>query len=345
MNKTRKSQEIDFSDIDDLINQLTPEELEQLNNEVDPDDSYLPARERCREQTKKAPTGKYNRDNLLKFLEDQAKSEKDWDTKVYVKETKGKVWKPTTPVADEIHEDIGNAISTEWDDVLENASENEIIELAAILGFTGLVNQVQFHAAESNKEHVSVGGWNAAAKAEALKFVPPQPDNKTDVDESIRRVKENDSTLEQLNLNNIKNISLEKLQQLFQVMKTNTNLKILSTANVEMPDSIGSLVAEMLEENKTLLTLNVESNRLTGAVIADICRATLANQTLVDLRISNQRSQVLGNKVEMDIATSISKNSTILRIGIHLDTLGPRVKVQEKLKKNWDLLRKKRLNK
>ena len=111
---------------------------------------------------------------------------------------------PTTPVADEIHEDIGNAISTEWDDVLENASENEIIELAAILGFTGLVNQVQFHAAQSNKEHVSVGGWNAAAKAEALKFVPPQPDNKTDVDESIRRVKENDSTLEQLNLNNIK---------------------------------------------------------------------------------------------------------------------------------------------
>ena len=99
----------------------------------------------------------------------------------------------------------------------------------------------------------------------------------------------------------------------------------------------------MLEENKTLLTLNVESNRLTGAVIADICRATLANQTSVDLRISNQRSQVLGNKVEMDIATSISKNSTILRIGIHLDTLGPRVKVQEKLKKNWDLCKLKHL--
>lgn len=204
MNTSRKSKDIDFSDIDELINQLTPEELEQLNNEVDPDDSYLPARERCKDQTKKAPTGKYNRDNLLKFLEDQAKNEADWDTKVYVKETKGKVWKPPAPAAEEIHEDIGSAISTEWDEVLENASENEIVELAAILGFTGLVNQVQYHAAESNKQHASLGGWNAAAKAETLKFIPPEPDNKTDVDESIKRVKENDPTLEQLNLNNIK---------------------------------------------------------------------------------------------------------------------------------------------
>lgn len=44
----------------------------------------------------------------------------------------------------------------------------------------------------------------------------------------------------------------------------------------------------MLEENTTLLTLNIESNLLTGTVVADICRATLKNQTLIDLRLSNQ---------------------------------------------------------
>lgn len=44
----------------------------------------------------------------------------------------------------------------------------------------------------------------------------------------------------------------------------------------------------MLEQNTTLLTLNIESNLLTGLVIADICRATLKNQTLIDLRLSNQ---------------------------------------------------------
>jgi hypothetical protein len=96
------------------------------------------------------------------------------------------------------------------------------------------------------------------------------------------------------------------------------------------------MVADMLGDNKTLLTLNIESNRLTGTVIADVCRATLVNTTLIDLRMSNQRSQLLGNKVEMDIANTISQNKTILRLGLHFDTLGPRVKVQETLKYNWD---------
>ena len=100
----------------------------------------------------------------------------------------------------------------------------------------------------------------------------------------------------------------------------------------------------MIEENKYLVTLNVESNLLTGTVIADICRATLKNQTLEDLRLSNQRAQILGNKVEMDIANIVSQNKTLLRLGIHFDTLGPRVTVQETLKKNWDKLRLKRVN-
>ena len=100
----------------------------------------------------------------------------------------------------------------------------------------------------------------------------------------------------------------------------------------------------MIEENKYLVTLNIESNLLTGTVIADICRATLKNQTLVDLRLSNQRAQILGNKVEMDIANTVSQNKTLLRLGIHFDTLGPRVTVQETLKKNWDKLRLKRVN-
>lgn len=335
--------DVDIDEINQLLDKLTPEELEQLNSEVDPDDSYLPARDRVKDQTKKAPTGKYDREKLLKFLEDQGKNEKDWDLKPFVKETRGKVWQP--PVREPVkHDDNDVGTSTEWDELLENASEAEIVELAAILGFTGLVNQVQFHAAETTSQINNVGGWNAAAKAEMLKFVPPEPDNQTDVDDSIKRVTSNDSTLTQLNLNNIKNISYEKMQQLIDGMKKNTNVQTLSLANIEMPDSIGKVVAEMLEENKTLLTLNIESNRLTGTVIADVVRSTLKNKTLIDLRLSNQRSQLLGNKVEMDIANTIAQNETLLRLGLHLETLGPRVKVQETLKHNWDRLRKKRIS-
>lgn len=83
------------------------------------------------------------------------------------------------------------------------------MELAAILGFTGLVNQVQFHAAGKTDQIGGFGGWNAAAKSEALKFVPPEPDNKTDVEQSIKRLEENDSELTSLNLNNIKVVILK----------------------------------------------------------------------------------------------------------------------------------------
>lgn len=42
------------------------------------------------------------------------------------------------------------------------------------------------------------------AKAQELIKVPDEPPNKTDVEESIKRLKDNDSKLTHLNLNNIK---------------------------------------------------------------------------------------------------------------------------------------------
>lgn len=134
-----------------------------------------------------------------------------------MKETRGKVWKPPEqPAVDTAESFADSHVTTEWDEILNAASEAEIVELAAILGFTGLVNQVQFHAAAkaaegkgeaaaaANADAASFGGWNAAAKSEPLKFVPPEPDNTTDVEESITKLQADDPQLTTLNLNNIK---------------------------------------------------------------------------------------------------------------------------------------------
>lgn len=64
--------------IEDLLNQLTEEELEQLNNDVDPDDPHIPPSMRCREQTKKAPTGPLDRQKLLSYLKKYAMEQEDW---------------------------------------------------------------------------------------------------------------------------------------------------------------------------------------------------------------------------------------------------------------------------
>lgn len=340
--------EISFDDIEELFNKLTPEELEILSSEVDPDDPYLPASERMKPQTTKSDTGPYKRENLLKFLEEQGKNEKDWEqNKPYIKEEFGKGKRYVPPPKEIVPDDSEEykQVSSDWDEILEGASEADIVELASILGFASLVNQSQYNAAQSKDSKFEFGGWNAAAKAEKLKFVPPEPDNSTDVEESIKRLQDNDSSLTSLNLNNIKNISIEKLNKIFEALETNTNLQTLNMSNVDMPDSVAKSVSYMLEENKTLLTLNIESNLLTGSLVAEICRATLKNQTLIDLRLANQRSQVLGTKIEMEIADSISQNNTLLRLGVHFNTLGPRATVQEHLKKNWDQVRLKRLNK
>ncbi|VDK59498.1 unnamed protein product, partial [Cylicostephanus goldi] len=54
----------------------------------------LPPSQRCKDQTTKEPTGPFKRDHLLKYLEDQAKSEKDWEDVVPFSPgiKRGKVW-------------------------------------------------------------------------------------------------------------------------------------------------------------------------------------------------------------------------------------------------------------
>ncbi len=81
---------------------------------------------------------------------------------------------------------------------------------------------------------------------------------------------------------------------------------------------------------------------------------------LIKLCLYFQRSQVLGNRVEMEVADAIAQNDALLRLNLQFDTLGPRVRVTEKLKQNLDacknkphfnqsshfiLVRQKRLNK
>ncbi|CAF2500922.1 unnamed protein product [Rotaria sp. Silwood2] len=348
MATTKSSNEnVNIDDFEALLDALSPEELENINDLIDPENAYLPASDRCKYRTNKEPTGSYDRNQLLSFLTEQGKSEKDWEEhKPHVPgEKKGKVWQPPEVAKPTPDEDDEFLAPTEWDDVLKNASESEIVELAAILGFTGLINQVQYHAAVTDKPiSTNAAGWNAAAKCEPLKLIPPEPDNTTSIEECIVKAKADEKELIRINLNNIQGIKADVLKDLLNSLKQNTHLEVLEMANVGMTDSVGRALAELLEANSTLKTVNVQSNRLTGPVITEIVRSTLKNQTLIELRLTNQRSQILGNRVEMEVADAIAQNNTLLRLNLQFDTLGPRVRVTEKLKQNLDALRKKRLS-
>lgn len=336
--------DIDLDNLDDLLQALSAEEIEELNGDFDPDNSLLPPSQRCRNQTEKDPTGPFSRQKLLDFLEKKAKSEKDWEqNKPYVKEQKGKKFVPKEQEKTVVN-DEDEDVETEWDEILTAASEEELVDLAAVLGFHSMLTQTQFYASLRD-EKIHEGGFTGAARAQELKLVPDEAPNTTDVEDSIQKLKANDAKVKTLNLNNIKNLSIERLLAVCEALKDNTSCIHFHMAGVAANDRVGKKLAESLAVNKSLRTVNVESNFLTGEVLVELVKAININQTILELRVANQKPEVLGNKVEMQLTSLLQENKTLLRFGITFEYADARIRTNERLKKNFDDLRKQRVGK
>ncbi len=48
-------------------------------------------------------------------------------------------------------------------------------------------------------------------------------------------------------------------------------------------------------------------------------QAANIQQSLTDIKASNQQAQFLGNKVEMAITKAVEKNQAILKVGLHFE--------------------------
>ena len=81
--------------------------------------------------------------------------------------------------------------------------DNSFFSLA-ILGFHSMMNQDQYHASLLNSGQPLGLGWDGVTKASQPKVYPMDPPNDTDVDETIKRVRDDDHTLADVNWNNIK---------------------------------------------------------------------------------------------------------------------------------------------
>ncbi|KAL9898414.1 tropomodulin isoform 3-T4 [Glossina fuscipes fuscipes] len=332
--------EYDEVDVDALLAQLSPEEINILAKEVDPDDNFLPPDQRCSYECTKSPTGPLDRKKLIEHINKQALETPDQpEFEPYVKGTvRGKKWipPPRDQRALEVEEQIAIDMGDEYEQALSHATQEEIIDLAAILGFHSMMNQDQYHASLLNKGQPVGLGWDGITKSTQQKVYPMDPPNNTDVEESIKRVKEDDPKLIELNFNNIKNISDEKFEQLFEVLPKNEHLEVLSLTNVGLTDKTALLLAEAIEKSKTLRVLNVETNFISPPVVVKLVKALLKCRTIEEFRASNQRSAVLGNKIEMEITDLVEKNTSLLRLGLHLEFNDARHRVAAHLQRNID---------
>ncbi|XP_030238886.1 tropomodulin isoform X4 [Drosophila navojoa] len=332
--------EYDDVDVESLLAQLSPEEITILAKEVDPDDNFLPPDQRCSYECTKAATGPLNRKQLIEHINKQAIETPDQpEFEPYVQgKVRGKKWVPPPRDARDIEaeEQIAIDMGEEYEHALSDATQEEIIDLAAILGFHSMMNQDQYHASLLNKGQPVGLGWDGITKSTQQKLYPMDPPNSTDVDESIKRVKDDDNKLIDLNLNNIKNISDEKFEQLFAALPQNEHLEVLSLTNVGLTDKTALLLAEAIEKSKTLRVLNVETNFISPPVIVRLVQALLKCHTIEEFRASNQRSAVLGNKIEMEITNLVEKNPSLLRLGLHLEFNDARHRVAAHLQRNID---------
>ncbi|XP_042321381.1 leiomodin-1 [Sceloporus undulatus] len=161
-------------------------------------------------------------------------------------------------------------------------------------------------------------------------------------DEPLEKVKNNDPEMVEVNVNNSDCITNEILVRFAEALEFNTVVKVFALANTRADDHVAFAIAIMLKANKTLTSINLDSNHITGKGILAIFRALLQNNTLTELRFHNQR-HICGGKTEMEIAKLLKENTTLLKLGYHFELAGPRMTVTNLLSRNMDKQRQKRL--
>ncbi|XP_027944008.1 tropomodulin-4 [Eumetopias jubatus] len=168
------------------------------------------------------------------------------------------------------------------------------------------------------------------------KPVPDEPPNPTNIEEILKSVRNNDKELEEVNLNNIQDIPIPKLTELCEAMKTNTYVRSFSLVATRSGDPIANAVADMLRENRSLQSLNIESNFISSTGLMAVLKAVRENATLTELRVDNQR-QWPGDAVEMEMATVLEQCPSIVRFGYHFTQQGPRARAAQAMTRNNEL--------
>ncbi|KAM3828246.1 tropomodulin-2-like isoform 1-T2 [Vipera latastei] len=328
---------------DEILNKLSEDELKQLENvldDLDPENALLPAGFRQKDQTSKPATGPFDREGLLSYLEKQALEHKDREDIVpFTGVKKGKAFVPKERPT-ETHTEKKVTLDPELEEALASASDTELYDLAAVLGVHNLVNNPKFDEGSTGQD--GKGIVKNVVKGEKVKPVFEEPPNPTNVETCLQRLKANDPTLQEVNLNNIKNIPIPTLKDFAKALETNDHVKKFSLAATRSNDPVAMAFADMLKVNKTLKSLNIESNFITGTGILALVDALKGNEVLTEIKIDNQRQQ-LGTAVEMEIAQMLEENSQILKFGYQFTKQGPRTRAAAAITKNNDLVRKKRV--
>ncbi|KAM9786234.1 leiomodin-3 [Neosynchiropus ocellatus] len=416
MSSEREAEDINEEDIDEdeLLAMLSPDELKELQSEMDimiaPDES-VPVGQRQKDQTEKPPTGSFDHRSLVDYLywekeskrmleeervpatllpsektlraEADIKEEEEEETKYEVVEvieevieeeaadgTEGgeiieEVIEEIIEEVEEIEESKEEAATEATEAVVTNGTQEERVEEEQELPSPASKEKENPTVADTQEEQTetteSVTPKEAPEEPKTddadklpqkeekkinklkipklalnnIKMTSRPSGNETNLESTLDKIRNNNPSITEVNLNNIENIPKEMLLDYVNALKKNKHVKTFSIANTGVDENIAFSLANMLRENRSITTLNIESNFVTGKGIVAIIRCLQFNETLTELRFHNQR-HMLGHHAEMEISRLIKANNTLLKMGYHFEQAGPRMVVTNILTRNLD---------
>ncbi|XP_021021498.1 leiomodin-2 [Mus caroli] len=351
-------------DEDELLASLSPEELKELERELEDiePDRNLPVGLRQKSLTEKTPTGNFSREALMAYWEKESQ-------KLLEKERLGECGKVAEEDKEESEEEliftesnseVSEEVCTEEeeesqeeeeDSEEEEGSEEEEETTEATKHINGTVSYNSVNTDNSKPktfksqiENINLTNGNSGRtqrNTESPAAIHPCG-NPTVIEDALEKIRNNDPDTTEVNLNNIENITTQTLSRFAEALKENTVVKTFSLANTHADDAAAIAIADMLKVNEHITSVNVESNFITGKGILAIMRALQHNTVLTELRFHNQR-HIMGSQVEMEIVKLLKENTTLLRLGYHFELPGPRMSMTSILTRNMDKQRQKRM--
>lgn len=277
------------------------------------------------DQTTKKPTGQFDRRHLLNYMAESAKtSTVGSDYVTYEKKTRGRVYEPTRKP---------KAKSDDMDEIeklLLGMSDSDLGELADALDIDSIPTRASSTSSKKKPR---------APAAVTYSYLATESEEDS-MDELLKRIQDNDSTLTEVNINN-RRVDSETRQQLLRSLPFNSHVQKLLLANTQLDDDDAKVLADHLEKDETIRTVNIESNRLTGAGVRTIMKALVKNKAVQELRLENQYNP-LGTRTEMDVARFLEKNTILLKLGLTVKGGGARQRIETYLLRNNDTARQRR---
>uniref|UniRef100_A0A3B4GJU3 Leiomodin-3 n=1 Tax=Pundamilia nyererei TaxID=303518 RepID=A0A3B4GJU3_9CICH len=406
MSNGRDLEDLNEEDIDEdeILAMLSPEELKELQSEMDviiaPDES-VPVGQRQKDQTEKPPTGTFDHRSLVDYLYWEKESKRMLEeervpatllpSEVRDNSSKGSCtiqFLKTLREESEKKEKEENAGCGKYEvyEVIEEVTEEEAADcengeeiIEEII--EEIVEEEEVDERDEKDKIIDVGREKETKQLKegnkSTKCLPPQeapeepetvepneklPEkeerkigklkipklslnnikitsrpsgNDTNLESTLDKIRKNNPSITEVNLNNIENIPKEMLVDYVNALKKNKYVKTFSLANTGVDENISFNLANMLRENRSITTLNIESNFITGKGIVAIIRCLQFNETLTELRFHNQR-HMLGHHAEMEISRLLKANNTLLKMGYHFEQPGPRMVVTNILTRNLD---------